>query len=253
MIAIRERIDAGANINAGRKDKKPPLELAAGCGHLEVVRELIAAGADVNQIHKVNFEAFATSPLIGAIAQYQFQVAEELVRAGASAGLETHPGWNAASKSALKAIEYWWLANDAKTSSKELANVTATIKQLANLTINDRPPQTFEDWFGFLKRAVAAGAKVNDYCLWEACKSGCLPMVRYLISIGADVNFTPHLSTPLQKAIQSEFDEIALELIAAKADPNSTGKLGHPPLQLAVEREKHVVIRALMAAGAKTA
>lgn len=248
---VRERIAAGANVNAGRKDKKPPLELAAGCGYLEIVRELIAAGADVNQIHKVNYEVFPTSPLIGAIAQYQFHIADELVGAGASAGLETHPGCNAASNAAFKAIEYWWLTNDTKTSFKELADFTATMKQLGNLTIGDRPPQTFDDWFGFLKRAVASGAKVNDYCLWEACKAGCLPMVRYLISIGADVNFTPHLSTPLQIAIEFEFDEIALELIAAKADPNLMGRDKRSPLKLSVEKEKHSVTRALLAAGAK--
>src|SRR5882757_10780864 len=129
LAVVRERIAAKANVNAGRKDKKPPLELAAGCGHLEIVRELIAAGADVNQIHKVNFEVFPTSALIGAIAQHRFQIAVELVRAGASTALETHPGCNAASNAAFKAIEYWWLTNDAKTSFKELANLTDTFKQ----------------------------------------------------------------------------------------------------------------------------
>jgi ankyrin repeat protein len=237
-------------VNAGRKDKRPPLEIAARCGHLEVVCELIAAGVDVNQVHKVNIEASPTSALIGAIQQSQFQVAEELVRTGASTALETHPGCNAASAAAFKAIEYWWLTNDAKTSFKELANLTATIKQLAHLTTDDRPPQTFDDWFGFLKKAVNCGAKINDYCLWEACKMGCAAVANYLISIGGNVNFTPHLSTPLQLAIQNEFDEIALALIAAKADPNLTGKLADSPLKLAVAKEKHAIIRALLNAGA---
>ena len=158
-------------------------------------------------------------------------VAEELVRAGASTALETHPGCNAASKAADKAIEYWWLSNDAKTSFKELTALTATFKQMAHLTIEDRPPQTFEDWFGFLKKSVDSGAKVNDYCLWEACKLGCLPIVQYLISIGANVNFTPpnrsmpHGSSALQMAIGNEFDEIALLLIAAGANPNLKGGL----------------------------
>jgi len=250
LAMVRERIAAGANVNAGRKDKRPPLETAARCGNLEIVRELISAGADVNQIHKVNIEASPTSALIGAIKQYQVQVAQELVRAGASTALETHPGCNAASEAAFKAIEYWWLNNDTKTSFKELASLTTTIKQLANLTIDDRPSQTFEDWFGFLKQSVGSGAKVNDYCLWEACKMGCAPIANYLISIGADVNFTPHHTSPLQKAIQNEFDEIALALIAAQADPNLTGKLAQSPLKLAVTKEKHNIIRALLDAGA---
>jgi ankyrin repeat protein len=58
LVIVRERIAAGANLNAGRKNKYPPLEIAARCGHLAIVRELILHGADVNQIHKVNYETF---------------------------------------------------------------------------------------------------------------------------------------------------------------------------------------------------
>jgi ankyrin repeat protein len=250
LAVVRERIMAGANINAGRKDKRPPLETAAHCGHMEIVRELIAVGADVNQIHKVNIEVFPTSALIVAIKQYKYQIAEELVRAGASAALETAPGCNAASEAAFKAIQYWWLTNDTKTTFTELAKLTATFKQLANLTVNNRPPQTFEDWFNFLKRAVNSGAKINNYCLWEACKMGCAPVVNYLISTGADVNFIAHLTSPLQIAIQNEFDETALALIAAKADPNLTEKFSHSPLKLALAKERHAIIRALLDAGA---
>lgn len=79
---------------------------------------------------------------------------------------------------------------------------------------------------------------------------GCVPIVNYLVSIGGDVNFMPHLNTPLQLAIQNEFDEIALLLIAAKADPNLKGKIKHSPLKLAIEKEKHAIIRALLDAGA---
>ena len=250
LATVRERIAAGAKVNAGRRDKHPPLEIAARRGHLAVLRELIANGADVDQVHKVNYEVFPTSALIGAIEQYQFQAAEELVRAGASTALETHPGSNAASAAAFKAIEYWWLANATKTSSKEQADLTATFKQLGHLTIGDRPPQTYESWFTFLKQAVDSGAKADDYCLWEACKMGCLPVLRYLISIGGDVNFRPHNNTALQIAVKHEFDEIALTLIAAGADPNLAGKFGYPPLKLAVARERHLVIQALLAAGA---
>jgi ankyrin repeat protein len=258
LAVVRERIEAGANVDAGRKDKHPPLEIAARCGHLSIVRELISHGADVNQIYKVNFEAFPTSPLIGAVTRHRFQVAEELVSAGASTALETHPGWNAASQAAFKAIEYWWLSNDAKTSFKELASLTSSFKRMARLTKENRQPQTFQDWFGFLKKAVGSGAKVNDYCLWEACKLGCLPVLQYLISIGANVNFAPpsrsmlipSSSSALQMAIGNEFDEVALLLISAGADPNLKCGFCESPLELAVAKERHSVIRALLAAGA---
>ena len=54
----------------------------------------------------------------------------------------------------------------------------------------------------------------------------------------------------IRESIQNEFDEIALALIAAKADPNLTGKFSSPPLKLAVTKERHAVIRALIDAGA---
>jgi ankyrin repeat protein len=180
--------------------------------------------------------------LIGAIAQYKFQNAEELVRAGASPALETYPGCNAATKTGDKAIEYWWLSHNAKTVCEELATLTATFKQMGHLAIQDRPPQTFDDWFGFLKKSVESGAKVNDYCLWEACKLGCLPIVQYLIAVGANVDFAPpnrsalipHSPSALQMAIGNEFDEIALLLISAGADPDLKGGFLERPLELAV-------------------
>ena len=124
------------------------------------------------------------------------------------------------------------------------------------LTINNRPPQTFEDWFSFLKNSVDSGAKIDDYCLWEACKSGCLPIMHYLFPITSNINFIPHKSSALQIAIQNEFDEIALALIAAGADPNLagwckfTGKVTDSPMKMAIAKERHSVISALLAAGA---
>lgn len=153
LAAVRERIAAGANVNAGRKDKRPPLEIAACCGHLEVVRELTAAGADVNQMAKVNFEVFPGSALVGAIKGKHFDVAQELIRAGASVALETHPGCNAASEAAFRAIEFHWHKG---SPWKWVVKALETIG-------DEKPPRsTFDDWFGFLKQAVESGAKVND-------------------------------------------------------------------------------------------
>lgn len=241
LPAVRERIAAGANVNAGRKDKRPPLETAARCGHLEIVRELITAGADVNQIAKVNFEVFPGSALVGAIKEKHFKVAQELVRAGASVSLETHPGCNAASEAAFSAISLYW----SKKSSWKW--VVQTLEELG-----EKKPEssTFDDWFSFLKQAVAAGAKANDYCLWQACKSECAEVALYLISIGVNVNVMPHRCSALQTAIEHDLDEVALALIATGADPNLTGVFLPSPLKLALTKEKHTIIRALLDAGA---
>lgn len=242
LALVRERIAAGANINAGRKDKRPPLEQAARCGHLEVVRELIGAGADVNQIAKVNFEVFPGSALVGAIKEKHFDVARELVRAGASVSLKTHLGCNAASEAAFRAIEFHWRR---KSPWKWVVKALETIG-------DERPPSsTYDDWFGFLKQSVEAGAKVNDYCLWEACKLSCAQVALYLISIGVNVNVMPHGTSALQKAIDSGLDEVALALIAAGADPNLTGKFASPPLKLARAKGRPRIVQALIDAGAR--
>ncbi len=244
LAAVRERIAAGANVNAGRKDKHPPLETAARCGHLEVVRELIAAGADVNQIAKVNFDVFPGSALVGAVQRRHFEVARKLVRAGASVSLETHPGCNAATEAAFSAMGLYWMRNSS------FKPVVRTLKELGE---NRPETSTFEQWFGFLKDAVAAGAKVNDYCLWKACQLGCAELALYLISIGTNVNVMPHHVTALQEAIERDLDEVALALIAAKADPNLAGAFRDSPLTLALAKKKHSVIRALLDAGATPA
>lgn len=244
LSQVRERIAAGANVNAGRKDKRPPLEIAARCGHLEVVRELIAAGADLNQIAKVNFEVFPGSALVGAIKQKHFDVAQELVQVGASVSMETHAGCNAASEAAFRAIEFHWRK---KSPWKWVVKALETIG-------DEKPPNsTYDDWFGFLRQTVAAGAKVNDYCLWEACKLSCTQVALYLISIGVNVNVMPHGTSALQKAIESGLDEVALALIAAGADPNLTEKFASPPLKLARAKGRRGIVQALLDAGAREA
>ena len=238
---VRERIGAGANVNAGRKDKRSPLETAARCGHLDVVRELIAAGADVNQITKVNFEVFPSSALVGAVKEKHFGIAQELVRAGASVSLETHPGCNAATEAAFSAMSLYW----SKTSSWN-----SVVRILEDLGEKRPETSTFDDGFSFLRQAVAAGAKVSDYCLWKACQLGCAQVALYLISIGIDINVRPHGSTALQQAIEHDLDEVTFTLIAAGADPNIAGGFIAAPLKLAIGKEKHTIIRALIDAGA---
>jgi ankyrin repeat protein len=242
LAVVRARIAAGANINAGRKDKRPPLETAARCGHLEVVRELIAAGADVNQIAKVNFEVFPGSALTGAIKQDHFEIAQELVKAGPSVALETHPGCNAASEAAFKAIEMHW------RNSSPLKWFVRAIEMVSEEKTRRR---SFDDWFDFLKQTVAAGAKANDYCLWEACKLGCTPVALYLISIGVNVDVMPHDVSALQQAIKGKLDDVALALIKAGANPNLTGRFMPSPLKLALARGNHAIVAALLDAGAK--
>ncbi|KAF8448273.1 ankyrin repeat-containing domain protein [Kalaharituber pfeilii] len=46
---LKQLLAAGAQVNIGNKDGKTPLHLAAEMGHAEFVQQLIAAGAEVNR------------------------------------------------------------------------------------------------------------------------------------------------------------------------------------------------------------
>ena len=46
MEVVRELLRGGANVDQAEKDGATPLFMASGLGHIEVVRKLLAAGAD---------------------------------------------------------------------------------------------------------------------------------------------------------------------------------------------------------------
>ena len=53
--AVKQHLDAGADVNAKTKNGYPPLHEAAGWGHKEVVELLIDNGADVNGKDKLGW------------------------------------------------------------------------------------------------------------------------------------------------------------------------------------------------------
>lgn len=85
-------IDAGADVNVISDDRgNTPLMDAAAVGRLELVGELIDAGADTDVASKNGQTA-----LILAVGQNAVPLVERLVRAGADASIEDHLGMSAA-------------------------------------------------------------------------------------------------------------------------------------------------------------
>ncbi|KXZ41606.1 hypothetical protein GPECTOR_367g148 [Gonium pectorale] len=75
---MKELLAAGADVNAADKVGETPLHVATSEGHLEVVKELLAARADVNATDKDE-----RTPLHFAASKWHLEVVKELLAAGA--------------------------------------------------------------------------------------------------------------------------------------------------------------------------
>jgi ankyrin repeat protein len=240
LALVRERIAVGANVNAGTKERYPPLFMAAMAGHFEIVCELIAAGADVNQLAQIRRETYPTCPLVLAVKNGHFEVAQELVRFGAKMGLETYNGNNAATEAAFMVLKRGWHAR----------NSGGWLAKIANLGSQSDNRNAEERWMQFVRDALKQKAPIRDYCLWEATKLKHEELAFLLIEHGVNPNASPHNSTALSMAITNELTNIAVALLKAGADPNKVEGFSAAPLLLAAARGNYEVVKALLDAGA---
>jgi ankyrin repeat protein len=87
--AVRQLVAAGANVNEATHYSLTPLANAAEFGHTEIVTLLLQAGA------KVNAAADGYTPLMRACVGGQSQTVRLLLEAGADSNLERHDGQRA--------------------------------------------------------------------------------------------------------------------------------------------------------------
>jgi ankyrin repeat protein len=161
---VKELIAAGADINKGRTDNGTnPLYLASKRGNLEIVKLLIATGADINKARTDVGE----TPLFIACEFGHLGIVQALIAAGAD-------------------------INKARTD-------------------NGNTP------------------------LFIACENGHLEIVKVLIAAGADVNkVKPNTGmTPLEKSAMNKHYEIVVYLVENGADINKIGYKGTSFLQKA--------------------
>ena len=76
---VRMLLDAGADLNLGNET---PLYIAAGNGHIDIIQILIDAGADLNSVNHLN-----QTPLYFAIYNNQVPIASLLITEGADVNL----------------------------------------------------------------------------------------------------------------------------------------------------------------------
>ena len=81
--AVKQHLDAGADVNAKGYRERTPLHYAAHGGQKEIAELLIAAGADVNAI-----DAAGQTPLDWAIRRKHSEIADLLRKHGGKTGAE---------------------------------------------------------------------------------------------------------------------------------------------------------------------
>lgn len=214
-----------------------PLGFACSIGHLEIVDDLIKAGADVNTIDQEK------TPLIDACDRGYLGIVRVLVKSGADVNskvISNTPLTAACNRGHLEIV-------------KELVQAGADVNQ----SDGSQKALTAACIWGHLsviKVMIKAGASVNQSVgketpLTAACAVGHLNVVQELIKEGADLNRCDDNYTPLTVASFQGHQSIVKALIKAGADVNQKDK-DTTPLEAALRNRHLSIVEELRKAGA---
>jgi ankyrin repeat protein len=254
VAMVKKLISFHANVNEFSDDStygEPPLTDAVTQGHLEIVKILIEAGANVNAQDK--YRGFTA--LMQAIQSFGLgwvdwnttsKIVDELIAAKTNVNLRTEGGASALGFASFRG----YLKKDQSTPFPPM-----TQQLIAKLIAAGAKEGLIEAAssgnLAAVEKAIAAGEDVNsatkygDTALIYACAFGHLEIVKFLIKHGANVNAQNEKGfTPLINAIQFFFSngqsgwgfdsnlasKIVDELIAAKANVNLETKEGKTAL-----------------------
>ncbi|MDA7625073.1 ankyrin repeat domain-containing protein, partial [bacterium] len=199
VARIQAELDIGVNVDAKMRDGSTSLHLAAFFNRKEVVKLLMAEGAEINtiidgQLHGAGIRMKGKTPLDLAVEKKHTEIANLLRKHGGKHGAIN----DAVAGGYIQAVEEH-LAAGADVNSK--------------------------DWHGYTPLHIAAA------------RNSPIEIAELLIANGADVNAKDNYGeTPLHSAVSEGHKEIAKLLVAAGADVNVKGGWGgDTPLDLAEE------------------
>jgi uncharacterized protein len=201
VLESRDPRDKRDGINPNRRQMSGPwlggmsaLHLAAREGQSEVVRELVAAGADVNVIAATD----KTPPITTAIINGYFDIAKYLLDHGANPNLASTGGLTplfATIDQGWAARTWYPAASNEQEKTTHLQLMQALLESGAEANTRMGPKLWFRTFHGDWVDPDGATP------FWRAAQANDIPAMRLLISRGADPNIaTAHKCTPLQVA-----------------------------------------------------
>lgn len=220
LEVLRMLLAGGADVNVRPYWNRTALMEAVSRGHAKIVQLLLAHGADPN----ARDDAGAT-PLMYAVPRPFLQATTaDVVRLLAAAGADLNARDNAGRTAAMIA---------GASGNKEILPL---LKKLG--------AQDAQEQLGQMSLGVSAS-------LMRGVRDGNLAQVRLLLAGGADANIVDESGwTPLMHAADSGFAGIVEELLSSGARANAKSPRGSRALTLAVLRRHIPIARALVAAGA---
>ncbi|CAN0427256.1 unnamed protein product [Ectocarpus sp. 8 AP-2014] len=224
VLVVEELVAAGADVNfRSPNDGRHAIHLAAGKGHNTVVNILLEAGAEVDASRALSpgwtVGADLKTPLVEAIENGHFPVVQTLLSKGADATL------------------------DVGCSTRDLGDISLCPIDFAALRgDNDIMTALLSDLDGdcFL-----------EFTIILACRGGHLAVVKTLLDKGCDVKSSHHeFDEPLIAAARGGHDAIVTLLLENGADPNIRSD-DQTPLKSAVFNGHVRIAKALLNAGAE--
>ena len=242
---VKQLLAAGADANEDSGFGMPPLQNAAAFGHKEVVELLIANGADVNIRNLMNLTALDQANILDLTDTIAL--------------LRKHGGKTGG--------ELW--AEESILGAAGIGDIGLVKKHLSDgVDVMQRDDMKATSLHHSATSEVAAlliknGANVNakdiggQTPLHEAVNTGILKVAELLITKGADVNAKDESEdTPLHKATRKNNHEMIELLISKGADVNpkvaSGAKQGKTPLDAANETNHSELAELLRKHGGKT-
>ena len=244
---VRELLHEGANINATDPKGNTPLMLATLNGHVAVARDLLENDADVNANVKGDF--MISTALMNAANIGDVGLVYELLQRGANVdpgGFSTTALMNASAKGDMGVVKIL-IEHNADVNAEDVWG--------------DTPLKTAAHYYNkdIVCELLACGADVNmkselngTSALIETAQSGNLEIVRCLIDAGADVNAANSDGhTALMYASQWGHIDVVDELLSRGADVDAQTVDGSTALSFAKIDENPKIIRLLKAAKLK--
>ena len=220
------------------EEVKESIHAAARVGHIEAVKQHLAAGADVNAKGGVR----GGTPLHYAAVEGHKEITELLIANGADVNAKDRGGFmplDVAIFNENTEIVDLLRKHDGKSGAEDSIQVAASGGDIEAV-----------------KQHLAAGADVNAKDDWGMTPLHCTAemgrkeIAELLIAKGADVDVQSDMGTPLHLATYWNGKEIVELLIANGADVNAKNERKWTPLHWAAYRDHKEIVELLIAEGA---